>query len=272
MLDVAGKRAGFMPAVEGGETMTPEEKVRKAQEGNIKAMMRIHSQIDEQIEDPATAEALKPQYMIGCKRPTSHAGFLPVFNQPNVSLVDTQGKGIDAINEGGILSGGVQYDLDVLIMATGFEVQQTGIWNVITGIDGLELQDKYSTGIRTLLGISSRGFPNLFIMGGYQAAFSFNLVDILKTQGDHIAKVVSACNAHGDGVVDVKADSEEWWVQQVIANRAKSSYAADCTPGYYNFEGQEQRPQDGNFNGGVIKYYDSVNAVGDALEDHFEFI
>ena len=84
MLAVAGKRAGFMPAVEGAEEMTPEAKVQKAQQNNIRAMMRIHKQIDDQIEDPEVAEALKPQYMIGCKRPTSHAGFLPVFNQPNV--------------------------------------------------------------------------------------------------------------------------------------------------------------------------------------------
>eukprot|EP01046_Picozoa_sp_COSAG06_P042730 COSAG06_NODE_5485_length_3448_cov_2.182741_3_plen_106_part_00 len=65
------------------------------------------------------AEALKPQYMIGCKRPTSHAGFLPVFNQPNVTLVDTQGKGIDEITAKGVRFAGVEYELDVLILATG---------------------------------------------------------------------------------------------------------------------------------------------------------
>jgi cation diffusion facilitator CzcD-associated flavoprotein CzcO len=70
-------------------------------------------------QDKQVAEALKPQYMIGCKRPTSHAGFLPVFNQPNVTLVDTQGKGIDEITAKGVRFAGVEYELDVLILATG---------------------------------------------------------------------------------------------------------------------------------------------------------
>ena len=96
-----------------------------------------------------------------------------------MTLVDTRGQGIESISENGVVFDGVDHELDVLIMATGFEVQQTGIWNEIRGRDGVELNEKYSEGIRTMLGIHSRGFPNLFIMGGYQAAFSFNLVDIL---------------------------------------------------------------------------------------------
>ena len=130
---------------------------------------------------------------------------------------------------------------------------------------------------------------------GYQASFSFNLVDILQTQGDHIAKCIGACREK-DAVMDASEESEEWWVQQVIANRGKSNYAKNCTPGCkapqrsvpcsvqcrivsqsgavcldYNFEGQEQRRQDGNFNGGVLAYYEHVNAVGDNLDDNFDF-
>ena len=65
---------------------------------------------------------------------------------------------------------------------------------------------------------------------GYQASFSFNLVDILQTQGDHIAKCIGACREK-DAVMDASEESEEWWVQQVIANRGKSNYAKNCTPG-----------------------------------------
>ena len=72
--------------------------------------------------------------------------------------------------------------------------------------------------------------------------------------------------------MDVTEASEDWWVQQVVANRGESSYAANCTPGYYNFEGQEQRHQDGNFNGGVLAYYEHMNSVGDSLLDHFDFL
>ena len=95
-------------------------------------------------------------------------------------------------------------------------------------------------------------------------------MDILQTQGDHIAKCIGACREK-DAVMDASEESEEWWVQQVIANRGKSNYAKNCTPGYYNFEGQEQRRQDGNFNGGVLAYYEHVNAVGDNLDGNFDF-
>ena len=72
MLNLMGKRAGFMPAVEGGETMTREEKATRAEEANMRAMQRIHQRIEDVVTDPEVAEALKPHYMIGCKRPTFH--------------------------------------------------------------------------------------------------------------------------------------------------------------------------------------------------------
>ena len=87
-------------------------------------------------------------------------------------LIDTHGKGITEITAKGPVFDGTQYELDLLIYATGFEVQKTGIYNRIKGENGLDLNDKYSTGIRTLLGIHSQGYPNLFIMGGYQGLVS----------------------------------------------------------------------------------------------------
>ncbi len=135
--------------------------------------------------------------MLMCKRPCFHNDYLPTFNRPNVHLVDTQGKGITEITEKGPVFEGKQYELDVLIYATGFEVQKTGIYNEIKGENGLDLNDKYREGIRTLLGIHSQGYPNLFIMGGYQASFQFNLTDMLQAQGDHIAACIDYARRHG---------------------------------------------------------------------------
>ena len=126
--------------------------------------MRIHRRIDEIVEDKATADALKPWYMFMCKRPCFHNEYLPSFNRPNVHLVDTHGKGITEIGATGPIFEGVEYELDLLIYATGFEVQKTGIWNQIVGDNGVELNDKYREGVRTLLGIHSNHYPNLFIM------------------------------------------------------------------------------------------------------------
>ncbi len=248
---------------------SPEEKLRKQENANIDYMMRIHRRIDEIVDDPSTADALKPWYMFMCKRPCFHNEYLPSFNLPNVHLVDTQGQGITQISPQGPVFDGKEYGLDLLIYATGFEVQQTGIYNDIVGAGGVNLQDKYSQGIRTLLGIHTAGFPNLFIMGGYQASFQFNLTEMLQTQGDHIAACIDYVRANGHHVIDVKDEAEEWWVQNVIQHRGKTNRSEECTPGYYNFEGNEQRRQDGNYNGGFRQYFQHQGQVREKMEDNF---
>ncbi len=249
--------------------ITREEKIRRQENSNIDAMMRIHQRIDETVEDPETAESLKPWYMLMCKRPCFHNDYLPTFNRPNVHLVDTHGEGITEIGAKGPIFHGKEYELDVLIYATGFEVQQTGIYNRIVGAGGVALDDKYADGIRTLLGIHTAGFPNLFIMGGYQASFQFNLTDLLQVQGDHIANCIAYAREHGYTTVDCSPESEDWWVQEVIEHRGKTNRNAECTPGYYNFEGNENRRQDGNYNGGFPAYIDHIGDVESAMEQHF---
>ena len=253
------------------DAMSHDDKIRLQENANIEAMMRIHQRIDEIVKDKATAEALKPWYMLMCKRPCFHNDYLPTFNLPNVHLIDTKGKGITEINEKGPVFEGKQYELDVLIYATGFEVQKTGIYNEIRGEGGLELNDKYREGIRTMLGIHSEGYPNLFIMGGYQASFQFNLTDMLQAQGDHIAACIDYARRHGYQSMDVTKEAEEWWVQEVIEHRGKTTRNQDCTPGYYNFEGEFQRRQDGNYNGGFFQYCNHLKEVGKRMDEHFAF-
>lgn len=248
-----------------------EEKIRRQENGNIDYMMRIHRRIEQEVKDPETADALKPWYMFMCKRPCFHNDYLPTYNRPNVHLVDTHGKGITEITAKGPLFDGKQYELDLLIYATGFEVQKTGIYNQIVGKGGLDLNNKYSEGVRTLLGVHSRGYPNLFIMGGYQASFQFNLTYILQMQGDHIAECINHARKHGHKTIDATQESEEWWVQEVIANRGKTTRNEDCTPGYYNFEGEYQRRQDGNYNGGVTKYLEHMENVRSNMTENFVF-
>jgi cation diffusion facilitator CzcD-associated flavoprotein CzcO len=257
--------------IERRENSTPEEKLRRQENANIDHMMRIHRRIEEVVEDPETAESLKPWYMYMCKRPCFHNEYLDTFNRPNVHLIDTRGKGITEIREGGPVFEDEVYELDLLIYATGFEVQKTGTWNRITGVGGLDLQDKYAEGIRTLVGIHTHGYPNMFIMGGYQASFNFNLTDVLQAQGDHIAACIDHVRRNGHTTIDATEQAEEWWVQEVIKHRGKTNRNAECTPGYYNFEGESNRRQDGNYNGGFPKYYSHLGEVREHFDENFAF-
>ncbi len=246
-----------------------EEIIRRQENANIDYMMGIHARIDEIVIDKDTAEALKPWYMFMCKRPCFHNDYLPTFNRNNVRLIDTRGEGVTEIKEEGVVFDDVLYELDLLIYATGFEVQKTGIYNEIKGTDGLDLTDKYKSGIRTLFGLHSHGYPNLFIMGGYQSSFQFNLTDILNTEGDHIAACIDHVRTNGYQSIEPKHDAEEWWVQEVIKHRGKTSRNRDCTPGYYNFEGESNRRQDGNYNGGFHRYQAFMEQSRQDLNAHY---
>lgn len=255
--------------VEKRASMTQEEKIRRQEQANIEYMMRIHRRIDEIVEDPATAESLKPWYMFMCKRPCFHNEYLSSFNLPNVHLVDTHGKGITEIGPKGPRFEGREFELDLLIYATGFEVQKTGTYNAIVGEGGIELNDKYRDGVRTVVGVHTHGYPNLFVMGGYQASFNFNLTDVLQAQGDHIAACIDHVRRNGFTTIDPTPEAEEWWVQEVIAHRGKTSRNAECTPGYYNFEGESNRRQDGNYNGGFPKYAAHMADVRARIDELF---
>ena len=108
-------------------------------------------------------------------------------------------------------------------------------------------------------------------MGGYQASFQFNLTFMLQTQGDHIAECIKLTREKGAAEIDVSPETEEWWVQEVIEHRGKTSRNAECTPGYYNFEGEFNRRQDGNYNGGFQQYFEHMKAIRGELERHFVF-
>ncbi len=99
-------------------------------------------------------------------------------------------------------------------------------------------------------------------MGGYQASFQFNLTDLLQVQGDHIANCISHARAAGTDTMTVTADSEEWWVQEVIAHRGKTTRNQECTPGYYNNEGtaDAKNRQGGFFIGGPTEFAERLEA------------
>jgi cyclohexanone monooxygenase len=208
-------------------------------------MNTIRARVDQTVSDAATAEALKPWYRQFCKRPTFNDDYLPTFNRPNVTLVDvSEAQGVERITPTGVVANGVEYPVDCIIYASGFEISTAFRRRVdfdITGRDGLSLYDYYQDGFRTLHGHSSRGFPNWFYIGIGQNGLSVNMTAMFDDQARHIAYIIQQVKARGAVAVEPTAEAEEAWVEVIrsvaILNR---DFQNACTPGYYNNEGGER--------------------------------
>jgi cyclohexanone monooxygenase len=217
--------------------------------------------VDAIVKDPQTAEALKPYYRQFCKRPCFHNEYLETFNRSHVTLVDTQGRGVDCINATGVVAQGREYELDCLIYASGFEVgtdysRRADIQ--LLGCGGNTLTEKWSSGVRTLHGMHVNGFPNCFIMSNAQAGFTANYPHLLDEQAKHIAYIIETAGAKGCSRVEVTEQGEAGWVQRCI-DRARDTgdFLENCTPGYYNNEGRtgDRNAQNGFYGGGSIEFF-----------------
>ena len=116
------RNLGGIAAARADVELTPEEMMNRVELADFQKMNQIRARVDELVEDDSTAEALKPYYRQFCKRPCFHDDYLPSFNQDNVTLVDTKGEGVERITEKGVVVDGVEYELDCIVYATGFEV------------------------------------------------------------------------------------------------------------------------------------------------------
>ena len=173
--------------------LSPEELGEKMELADFKKMEQIRKRADDSVNDADTAESLKPYYRQFCKRPCFNDEYLEAFNRPNVELVDTEGKGIDRITEKGVVANGVEYELDCLVFATGFEVgteytRRSG-YDLI-GREGLSLSKKWSEGVSTLHGMHTRGFPNCFIISQAQSGFTVSFPHAMSEQAVHILSLI----------------------------------------------------------------------------------
>ena len=193
-------------------------------------------------KDPKTAAALKPWYRQFCKRPTFNDEYLPTFNRPNVTLVDTLGRGVDRVTATGLVFDGIEYPVDCIIFATGFEVgtaytRRAGF--EVVGREGRTLTDHWSGGLKTLHGFYSHGFPNCFHMGITQNILTANFPHMLDEQALHIAEVVRRANVHQAQKVEPTPEGEAEWIDTIKQTALQTAaFRAECTPGYYNGEGR----------------------------------
>jgi cation diffusion facilitator CzcD-associated flavoprotein CzcO len=243
--------------------LPPEERERLEEIADFQKMNELRARVDRIVEDPATAEKLKPWYRYMCKRPTFSDQYLQTFNRPNVTLVDTADHGgVERITENAVVVGGVEYEVDCVVFGTGFEVGVSGLLSgrlPAYGRDGAALLDAWrSTGPRTLHGFYSRGFPNLFMLGSVQSASSVNYVHVLDEQAGHVAEVIAEAHRRGARCVEPTAAAQDAWVATIREKSADLyTFQSECTPGYYNAEGMP-RPRSESYGDGPIAFYELI--------------
>jgi cyclohexanone monooxygenase len=255
-----------------GAARTPEQFAELIQLADFKKMEQVRGRVDSIVSDQTIAEALKPYYNQFCKRPCFHDDYLPTFNRPNVTLVDTDGKGVERITENGVVAGGREYALDCLILGTGFEVgtgysRRSGF--EIYGVGGVSLTDYWAGGMRTLHGMHAHGFPNCFVMTIAQSGLSANFPHMLGEQAKHVAYLVSAARDRQATRLEATTEAEDAWVGTIKAlARMRQQYLEECTPGYYNNEGQPSAlaVQNGPYGAGPIAFVKVLESWRDAGE------
>lgn len=247
-------------ALSAGVEMSPDER----EKAEIARMERVRRRVDALVEDRATAGALKPYFHYFCKRPGFSDTYLQVFNRPNVTLVDTAGRGVDRVTENGLVVDGREYALDCIVYATGFDfmtsfTRETGL--DVTGRDGVRLADRWSDGAHTLYGMQTRNFPNFFVLSVVQAGTSINYLHTADAQSVYIAELIDHCRTEGIAMVEPTAEAEQAWVDECIDLSAdRLAFLEKCTPSYYNFEGRRPREAELNspYGGGPLAYFDKL--------------
>jgi cation diffusion facilitator CzcD-associated flavoprotein CzcO len=240
--DLSKRMRGRVLELSSGE-ITAEQVAAEVEAADFEKMSEIRDRVNSIVTDTGTAESLKAWYRQLCKRPCFHDQYLDAYNQPNVHLVDTDGRGVERITPDGVVVAGAEYPVDCIIYASGFEVgtsptRRTGF--DVTGRDGVRLSEYWADGMRTMHGIHMRGFPNAFVVQLSQGAnFVANVPHNLSDSAKTVAAVLAHAAAGGYDLVEVTQEAQDAWMELMIANPVMRRFLSTCTPGYYNNEGGE---------------------------------
>ena len=233
---------------EGWPQLSPEEFVARRERVDYRVMERLRERTQTMVKDRATAEALKPWYRFLCKRPLSNDDFYPTFNRPNVKLIDVSAtKGVERMTEKGFVAGGVEYEVDCIILASGFEVssdldRRWGI-KVLEGRGGKSIYQHWASGPKTIHGIMTHGFPNQFYTGYIQGGLNASTTEQFGRQGYHIAYVISEALKRGIKAVEPTQEAQDEYVRHFEDGGFDTTqFQRECTPSYFTNEGQVKAP------------------------------
>lgn len=227
-------------------------------------MEEVRARVDAIVEDKTTAEGLKPWYGVLCKRPTFHDEYLQAFNRPNVTLVDTQGAGIERITARGIVANGAEIPLDCIIYSTGFDVSAglaAGLGFIPKGVGGLSLIDRLQREFSSLHGLLISGFPNMFMIGGSQGTLATTRTYDMTIQTEHCVGIMDYCNKRGVKRFEVRHEAEAAWQAEMADKRVDhDGYFEECTPGLLNLEGRGGQVYDYYYGAGPVAYRRQINS------------
>lgn len=208
---------------------------------DFEVMEGFRRRVDEIVRCPDTAARLKPWYGKHCKRLCFHDEYLDAFNRPNVHLVDTDGRGVREMTAAGPVVDGIEYPLDVLVFASGFEIT-TGLVDRLgfdpVGRGGVRLSERWHDGTHSLHGILTAELPNFFVVSFVQAGFGLNFVHFLSESTAHITWLIDHCLTEGIASIEATVEAEDEWLQVLwAASGPLARYNRGCTPSYGNSEG-----------------------------------
>ncbi|MBV1883628.1 MAG: NAD(P)/FAD-dependent oxidoreductase [Pseudomonadales bacterium] len=177
---------------------------------NEAAASFIRRKISTIVKDPETAAMLTP-HDIYAKRPLCDSGYYDTFNRDNVSLVDVKTNPITEVTSSGIRTDQGEYELDIIIYATGFDAVDGSYTRLdLRGTDGLQIKDKWADGPTSYLGMTCAGFPNMFTVLGPNGPFT-NLPPSIETQVNWIADFISKMRKDKNAVMELSLTAENQW-------------------------------------------------------------
>lgn len=243
--------------------MSDEDYRRHVELADFAIMEEHRSRIDREVDDAQVAEILKPYYRYICKRPAFHDEYLSVYNRDNVRLIDAP-AGVERVTSRGVVANGVEYHVDLIVMATGFTAERTplevrGQFSIF-GESGISLGNKWGEGVKSFLGLMTHGFPNMFFTPapGQQAVATINHALITSVAAEFIGGSIAQLIEENIITAAPTSRAEEQWCREVREKFVdRSDVLSACTPSRANFEGDISQVEalNSNYGGGLGDYF-----------------
>jgi cyclohexanone monooxygenase len=228
-----------------GWPASPADYMARREVMDYRLMERLRNRVGAIVQDKEAAEILKPWYRYLCKRPASNDDYYPTFNLPNVKVFDvSRTQGVERMTEKGFVHDGVEYEIDCMIFASGFEVtsdldRRWGI-DVIEGRGGASIYEHWAKEFRTFHGMMTHGFPNQFFTGFIQGGVNSSTTETFNQQGRHIAWIIAQALKRGAATVEPSLAAQDAYVDHIRSTAIDiSAFQRECTPSYFNNEGEE---------------------------------